>query len=85
MSTATAKPNLPADWQVVKLGEVLDIDWGNTDLTKKIYQPKGYPVFSAMGQDGFTDFYEHEGNAIIISAIGARAGKVFLLPESGLQ
>lgn len=34
-------------------------------------------MFSATGQDGKTDFFEQEGNAIILSAIGARCGKCF--------
>ena len=68
---------IPAHWQVVRLGKVADVDWGNTKLTKAIYKPMGYPAFSATGQDGFTDFYEHEGDAIIVSAIGARCGKCF--------
>jgi type I restriction enzyme S subunit len=68
---------IPEDWEVVKLGEVCEVDWGNTSLTKAIYKKSGYPIFSATGQDGFADFYEQEGNAIILSAIGARAGKVF--------
>jgi type I restriction enzyme S subunit len=68
---------IPEDWEVVRLREVCEVDWGNTSLTKAIYKKSGYPIFSATGQDGFADFYEQEGNAIILSAIGARAGKVF--------
>ena len=68
---------LPEDWQVVRLREVARVDWGNTSLTKSIYTSSGYPVFSASGQDGYSDFYEHEGKAVILSAIGARCGKCF--------
>lgn len=69
--------SLPDGWRKVLLGEVCEIDWGNTSLTKVIYTISGFPVYSATGQDGFTDFYENEGKAIILSAIGSYAGKVF--------
>ena len=68
---------LPEEWEVVKLGEVCKVDWGNTSLTKKLYTANGYPAFSAAGNDGFLDFYEHDGEAVILSAIGARCGKCF--------
>lgn len=68
---------LPEHWQVVRLGEVASVDWGNTSLTKAIYQSYGYPAFSASGMDGYLDFFEHDGEAVIVSAIGARCGKCF--------
>jgi type I restriction enzyme S subunit len=68
---------IPKDWEVKKLGEVVEVEWGNTNLTKKIYKENGYPVFSATGQDGYADFYEREGEAVIVSAIGAYCGVCF--------
>ncbi|MBC7363899.1 MAG: restriction endonuclease subunit S [Candidatus Aminicenantes bacterium] len=68
---------IPEHWEVVRLGDVTSVDWGNTSLTKALYKPSGYPAYSATGSDGFLDFYEHEGEAIILSAIGARCGKCF--------
>jgi type I restriction enzyme S subunit len=68
---------IPKDWEVKKLGEVVEVEWGNTNLTKKIYKEDGYPVFSASGQDGYADFYEREGEAVIVSAIGAYCGVCF--------
>lgn len=68
---------LPEEWEVIRLGEVCKVDWGNTSLTKKLYTANGYPAFSAAGNDGFLDFYEHDGEAVILSAIGARSGKCF--------
>jgi restriction endonuclease S subunit len=65
------------NWEIKKLEEICKVDWGNTKLTKLIYKDSGNPVFSASGQDGYADFYEHEGEAVILSAIGAQAGKVF--------
>lgn len=67
-----------SNFNLVKLDEICHIDWGNTSLTKAIYKEDGeYPVFSAAGNDGFADFYEKEGEAIILSAIGAKCGRTF--------
>ncbi len=74
---AESVTQIESKWKLVKLGDLLKIDWGNTNLTKKIYKKNGYKVYSATGQDGFTDFYEHDGSAIILSAIGARCGRCF--------
>jgi type I restriction enzyme S subunit len=73
----TTTGSIPRDWEVVELDEICTVDWGNTSLTKKIYVPYGFPAYSASGQDGFLDFYEQEGDAIVLSAIGARCGKCF--------
>lgn len=51
---------------------------GNTNLTKEIYLKNGkYEVFSASGSDGLSNDFEHTGEAVILSAIGARCGKCF--------
>jgi type I restriction enzyme M protein len=72
------KVKIESKWEVVKLSDVSQIDWGNTNLTKSIFKENGqYDVYSATGLDGKTDFYEQEGEAIILSAIGARCGKCF--------
>jgi len=69
-------------WELVRLGDVAEIDWGNTNLTKKIFKDDGlYDVYTAAGLDGKTDFYEQNGEAIVLSAIGARCGKCFLANE----
>ncbi|MCT7532526.1 restriction endonuclease subunit S [Aliarcobacter cryaerophilus] len=75
---AKKKIKIESRWDIVKLNDVCEIDWGNTKLTKSIFKAEGkYDVFSASGNDGKTDFFEQEGNAIILSAIGARCGKCF--------
>ena len=43
-----------------------------------IYKEGFYPAYSASGQDVWLPDYMYEGNALIISAVGARCGKVFL-------
>ena len=69
--------SLPDGWEWKSLGTIANVDWGNTSITKKSYVENGFPAFSATGQDGFLPFAEHEGDAIIVSAIGARCGKCF--------
>lgn len=40
---------------------------------------KGYfPAYSASGQDVWLPYYDYEGDAIVVSAVGARCGKTFL-------
>lgn len=75
---AKKKIKIESRWNIVKLSDVSEIDWGNTNLTKNIFKSDGYyDVFSATGLDGKTDFFEHDCEAIILSAIGARCGKCF--------
>ena len=67
----------PKKWPKHKLGELLEIEWGNTSITKESYVPEGVPAYSAAGCDGFLPKGEHEGEGIVLSAIGARCGKCF--------
>ena len=73
---------LPEGWRWVRLGEVVITSSGNSKLIKgRLHsepEPGFYPGFSASGQDVWLPFYEHEGEAIILSAVGARCGKCFL-------
>lgn len=65
-------------WENVELGTIAKIDWGNTNLTKSCYVKEGkYLAVSATGPDGLIDYYEHEEDTTVISAIGANCGKVF--------
>jgi type I restriction enzyme S subunit len=65
------------NWPIYHLGECVQVDWGNTSITKKSYVDEGFLAFSAAGQDGLLPHYEHEGDGIVVSAIGARCGKCF--------
>ena len=61
-----------------KIKDLINVDWGNTNLTKSSYTDNGeYLAVSAAGIDGKIDKYEYEGDKIVISAIGAKCGKVF--------
>ncbi len=69
---------LPKGWAFPVLGEVVSIKSGNSSLTKKVYKEDGqYIAYSGSGPDGKVDFFEEEGDAIILSAVGARCGKCF--------
>lgn len=77
-SEVSKNPFENSQFELVRLGEISQIDWGNTDLTKSIYKDNGkYLAYSASGQDGKIDFFENDGEAVILSAIGARCGKCF--------
>lgn len=69
---------LSINYPLTKLKKISSVDWGNTKITKAKYIEKGFPAYSAKGQDGCLPFYEYETNGIILSAIGARCGKCFL-------
>ena len=73
---------LPPNWCWINLKSVLRHQSGNSKLIKGKLSPKKsdglYDAYSASGQDVYTESYEHEGDAIIVSAVGARCGKAFL-------
>jgi type I restriction enzyme S subunit len=64
------------------LGEVCDVEWGNTSLTKKAFVENGkFLAVSAAGMDGRIDHSEHAAMIPVISAIGANCGRMFLPEE----
>ena len=73
---------LPPNWCWINLKSVLRHQSGNSKLIKGKLSPEKsdglYDAYSASGQDVYTESYEHEGDAIIVSAVGARCGKAFL-------
>jgi type I restriction enzyme, S subunit len=69
---------IPNGWTAVNLGEIADVNWGNTSLTKKSYSEEGYTAYSATGPDGLIKHAEFSEPGIVLSAIGARSGKCFL-------
>lgn len=67
---------------MVKLKDICDVDWGDTNLTKQAYVENGkYLGVSAGGCDGRMDYYDFESYTPVISAIGANCGKMFLPKE----
>jgi len=65
-------------WPKRPLGDIAQVNWGDTSLTKASYVSEGFPAFSATGEDGFLQSYAHEDMGIVLSAIGANCGKCFL-------
>ena len=69
--------DLPYSWARCPLEEYLDLNWGNTTLTKSSYSNSGVVAYSAAGPDGFIPHAEFNCEGIVISAIGARCGRCF--------
>ena len=70
------------NWQTKKIGEICDVDWGNTNLTKKSYITNGkYLACSAAGCDGRINRKEHSKYTPVLSAIGAQCGRMFFPEE----
>ncbi len=70
------------EFEYRKLSDLVKVDWGNTNLTKNSYAENGeYLGVSAAGMDGRIDHFEYEKDQVVISAIGAKCGKVFFPSE----
>ncbi len=72
---------MPEGWIVAPLSTVASHHSGNSKIIKgKLPSEPSvglHAAFSASGQDVWRSGFEHEGAAIIISAVGARCGKCF--------
>lgn len=70
------------DWLSTTLGEICAVDWGNTNLTKTSYVDGGrFLAVSASGCDGRIGHAEHKALTPVLSAIGAKCGRMFLPVE----
>ena len=69
---------IPEGWSYSRLGDVADVNWGNTRVTKKFYVDQGYLAYSATGPDGFLPYYEHDHVGGVVSAIGVNSGYTWL-------
>lgn len=65
---------IPEGWEVKALGEIADVQWGDTSTTKASYVDEGYKAFSASGADGKLDHFDFDREGIVLSAIGANCG-----------
>ncbi len=64
--------------KIARLDEFCDFSpGGKLKLNKSHYIESGYPAFSAAGQDGFVEKWEHDSPAVVVSSIGS-CGKAFL-------
>ena len=69
---------IPELWAIRTLGDVADVNWGDTNATKKSYIKNGFPAYSAKGPDGFLPYYDYNRVGVVLSAIGANAGYTWL-------
>lgn len=67
----------PDGWHLEELGAIASVNWGNTNITKASYLNHGYPAYSASGFDGYLHTFQFDENGMVLSAIGARCGRVF--------
>jgi type I restriction enzyme S subunit len=69
-------------WPQATLGDVAVARPGNGKIIKGTLPTENdgklFPAYSATGQDVFSAEYDHEGDGIVVSAVGARCGKCFL-------
>lgn len=76
------RKELPNGWESTPLHAVTTHQSGDSKIIKGCLSshesPDSFPAFSATGQDVWRSEYAHEGDAIIVSAVGARCGKCFL-------
>lgn len=74
-------PGFSGEWVTTRFSEIVKHHSGNSTLIKgklSSEQIHGYfSAYSASGQDVWCQTYEHEGQAIIVSAVGSRCGKAF--------
>ena len=68
---------IPEGWEIRSLGDIADVQWGDTSVTKARYVEVGYDAYSASGLDGLLDYYDFERDGIVLSAIGANCGKTW--------
>lgn len=64
-------------FETLRLGEVLDIQWGDTNKTKSSYVQEGFLAYSAAGPDGFLPTYDYSQKGVVLSAIGAKCGVTY--------
>lgn len=85
LRSSTLRPyeaSIPGIWTAVQGYEIFPTQSGNSKLIKGMLhgEPSAglFPGYSAAGQDVWLDHWEHEGEAIVLSAVGAQCGKAFL-------
>jgi type I restriction enzyme S subunit len=77
----TRVPGFKDQWEATSFANVVRHHAGNSTLIKgKLPSSDAaglYPAYSASGQDVWCAHFEHEGNAVVVSAVGSRCGKAF--------
>lgn len=75
---STFENEIPKGWRYDSLGEIADVNWGDTSVTKQSYVDDGFPAYSASGNDGLLSYYDFDKTGIVVSAIGANSGLTWL-------
>lgn len=77
----TRLPGFQGEWNELTFADLVRHHSGNSTLIKGKLSPADaaglFPAYSASGQDVWHSRYEHEGDAIVVSAVGSRCGKAF--------
>lgn len=68
----------PSTWRRATLGDVADVNWGDTSVTKASYVSAGYTAYSASGPDGLLPYADFDRTGVVLSAIGANCGRTWL-------
>ena len=63
---------------VYRLGDLAEVNWGDTSTTKSAYTATGFRAFSASGPDGLLPYNDHDRTGIVVGAIGANCGETWL-------
>jgi restriction endonuclease S subunit len=69
---------LKKGWKIKKLGDLADLNWGDTNTTKASYSNQGFPAYSAAGCDGLLPHYDFDRTGVVVSAIGAKSGTTWI-------
>jgi type I restriction enzyme S subunit len=70
--------DIPKGWCYKPLGEIAEVNWGDTSVTKQSYVPEGFAAYSASGNDGFLPYFDFDRTGVVVSAIGANSGLTWL-------
>ena len=70
--------DIPKGWKVSKLGDLVNLSWGDTKTTKASYVANGFLAYSASGPDGYLKKFDYDEMGIVLSAIGANCGATWL-------
>ena len=69
---------IPKGWTFKPLGNIADVNWGDTSVTKQSYVSDGFSAYSASGSDGLLPYFDFDKTGIVVSAIGANSGLTWL-------
>lgn len=69
-------PNIPDNWQEVRLKDIARLQSGNGITSDDIDEIGDYPVYGGNGMRGYTDSYTNCGDYVLIGRQGALCGNI---------